>query len=174
MRIPLGVLATDLGNGQIVNFRDHGDVFLPIRASCSYPGLFQPVMYEGRPLVDGAIGMEIPAMLARELGATHVVSVHLPALGSDAHPANMFQVINRCFQIMQNRTEDSWRKDSDLVIVPEVRGMSWDAFGCGPALIQAGETAALEALPIIQSWLGMPAATLAADPLLVTPGSVPA
>ena len=40
MRIPLGVLATDLCAGHPVTFRDHGDVFLPIRASCAYPGLF--------------------------------------------------------------------------------------------------------------------------------------
>ena len=43
MRIPLGVVATDLCTGEPVSFRDTGDVFLPIRASCAYPGLFQPV-----------------------------------------------------------------------------------------------------------------------------------
>src|SRR5437588_5956188 len=36
MRIPLGVLATDLATGDPVCFRDSGDVFLPVRASCSY------------------------------------------------------------------------------------------------------------------------------------------
>ncbi len=75
MRIPLGVLATDLCTGESVNFRDKGDVFLPIRASCSYPGLFQPLRYQGRVLVDGAMSMEIPALAgarpwshARDLG----------------------------------------------------------------------------------------------------------
>jgi NTE family protein len=152
MQIPLGVLATDLCNGQTVNFRDQGDVFLPIRASCSYPGLFQPVRHEGRSLVDGAMSMEIPALLARQLGATHVVSVHLPALGADASPTNMFQVINRCFQIMQTQSEEAWRQQSDIIIAPELRGMSWDSFGCGPAMIKAGQDAALAALPTIQSW----------------------
>src|SRR5262245_8232423 len=41
MRIPLGVVATDLCTGEPVSFRDTGDVIVPIRASCSYPGLFQ-------------------------------------------------------------------------------------------------------------------------------------
>ena len=76
MQIPLGVVATDLCTGEPVSFRDTGDVFLPIRASCSYPGLFQPVRSGGRVLIDGAMSIEIPAVLARELGATHVVSVH--------------------------------------------------------------------------------------------------
>ena len=78
MRIPLGVVATDLCSGEAVSFRDTGDVFLPIRASCSYPGLFQPVRAGDRLLVDGAMSVEIPALLARELGATHVISVSLP------------------------------------------------------------------------------------------------
>src|SRR3977135_1337680 len=50
MGIPLGVVATDLCTGEPVSFRDTGDVFLPIRASCSYPGLFQPVHSDGRVL----------------------------------------------------------------------------------------------------------------------------
>ena len=95
---------------------------------------------------------EIPAALARQLGATHVISVHLPTRGPGAQPSNVFQVVNRCFQILQSRTESSWRSETDLVIAPDVRGVDWDAFGCGPQLIEAGETAALAALPEIQDW----------------------
>src|SRR5436305_3273626 len=153
MRIPLGVIATDLCTGQPVRFRDTGDVFLPIRASCSYPGLFQPVRYNGRLLVDGAMSMEIPAALARHLGATHVISVHLPAQAGDKAPTNVFQVVNRCFQIMQTRTEDSWRRESDLVITPDVSHIEWDGFNCGPEMLKAGEAAAQAALPVIRNWL---------------------
>ena len=74
----LGVLATDLCTGEPVSFRDTGDVFLPIRASCSYPGLFQPVPVGDRLLVDGAMSIEVPALLARQLGATLVISVSVP------------------------------------------------------------------------------------------------
>jgi NTE family protein len=159
MKTPLGVLATDLCTGEPVRFWDSGDVFLPIRASCSYPGLFQPVRWNGRLLVDGAMSMEIPALMARQLGATHVISVHLPAQGGERPPTNMFQVVNRCFQILESRTEDSWRASSDLVITPDVRAIEWDGFGCGPELLKAGESAALAAIPKIQTWLAMPHGT---------------
>ena len=152
MRIPLGVTATDLSTGEAVDFRGSGDVFFPIRASCSYPGLFQPVKYQDRMLVDGAMSMEIPAALARGLGATHVISVHLPAQDR-ALPSNVFQVVNRCFQIMQSRTEERWRQSSDLVITPDVRDIEWDGFACGPQMLRAGEAAAISALPQIRSWL---------------------
>ena len=154
MRIPLGVLATDLASGDPVPFFGSGSVFDPIRASCSYPGLFEPLQLRNRLLVDGAMSMEIPAELARQLGATHVISVHLPMRGPGVPPSNMFQVVNRCFQIMQSRSEDAWRRETDALIAPDVRGVDWDGFARGPQLIAAGEEAAMAALPTIKAWLG--------------------
>jgi NTE family protein len=156
MRVPLGVVATDLCSGEPVSFRDTGDVFLPIRASCSYPGLFQPVRAGDRLLVDGAMSIEIPALLARELGATHVISVCLPPSPCRRPPADAFQVVRRCFQIMQGRSESAWRHDSDLVITPDLKAIEWNGFEAGPELMNAGEAAALAALPAIQSWFSGP------------------
>ena len=153
MKVPLGVLATDLSTGQPVLFRDKGDVILPIRASCSYPGLFQPIRHEEHLLVDGAITMEVPAVLTRKLGATRVVSVCLPMQAPMVMPHNMFQVVNRCFQILQRRNEDSWRQHSDLVITPDVAGVEWDGFKSGRELIEAGDKAAAAMIPEIREWL---------------------
>ena len=157
MPIPLGVMATDLCTGEPVSYRDTGDVFFPIRASCSYPGLFQPVRFGGRVLVDGAMSVEIPALLARQLGATHVVAVHLPAPACRRPPTDVFKVIRRCFQIMQTRNEDGWRQASDVVITPDLRTIEWDGFEAGPELVMAGEAATMAVLPAIQSWFsGVP------------------
>jgi NTE family protein len=156
MRIPLAVVATDLCSGQPVVFRDQGDVRLPIRASCSYPGLFQPVRYGDRYLVDGAMTMEVPAPPLRTMGATHVIGVSLPANRIGFDPRNMFQVINRCFQIMQTRTEHSWRRASALVLEPNVDGMAWDRFDNVEKLIESGDRAARAAIPRILSWLEQP------------------
>jgi NTE family protein len=156
MRIPLAVVATGLKTGQPLVFRDRGDVLLPIRASCSYPGLFRPVHWQGQHLVDGAMTMEVPATAVRALGATHVVSVLLPMNGG-FDPQNMFQVVNRCFQIMQRRNEREWRRASNAVIEPNVDGMSWDGFDSAERLIERGEKAALAALPRILSWMERPA-----------------
>jgi NTE family protein len=154
MRIPLAVLATDLSSGRPVVFREHGSVVLPIRASCSYPGLFQPVRYRHHYLVDGAMTCEVPAPALRKMGATHIVSVCLPVNGDGYDPSNMLQVVNRCFQIMQTRTEREWRRCSNLVIEPDVTGMNWDGFENAQRLIERGEKAARAALPRILSWLG--------------------
>lgn len=163
MRIPLGVIATDLCTGAPVPFHGTGDVVLPIRSSCSYPGLFQPVRCDGRLLVDGAMSMEIPAGLCRKLGATHVISVHLPPPSDAAPPRNVFQVVNRCFQIMQTRTEHSWRADSDLVISPDVSHIEWDGFNSGPEMLAAGEAAALASAPAILNWITANVPTLISE-----------
>src|SRR5882672_2519139 len=176
MKIPLGVVATDLATGAPVFFRGAGDVLMPIRASCSYPGLFQPLSYEGKLLVDGAMSMEVPSPLLRAMGASHVISVHLPMQQTSGPGAtNMFQVINRCFQIMQTRSEKEWRDNSDMVIVPDVTGMEWDAFGSADKLIQAGEIAALEAMPKIKAWLAdCPTGAPAKSVVVSRSGSSPA
>src|SRR5260370_41984105 len=101
--------------------------------------------------------MEVPAPLLRQMGATFVVAVHVPMQQAvAAGPSNMFEVVNRCFQIMQSRTEQEWRRYSDLVIVPDVSGAEWDAFVSAEKLIQAGETAALDAEPRIKARLAGP------------------
>jgi NTE family protein len=153
MEIPLGVVATDLQSGNVMAFRDTGDVLLPIRASCSYPGIFHPVEYQGRLLVDGGISVEVPAQLARAMGATHVIAVSIPMQAETMTPGNMFEVVNRCFQIIQHHRQEVWRKYADVVIEPAVSDSGWNAFENGNRMIEAGESAARAALPEIRKIL---------------------
>jgi NTE family protein len=164
MRIPLLVAATDLNTGEPVCFHSKGDVRIPVRASCSYPGMFQPVAHQGRLLVDGAVSVDIPALPLRRLGATRVVAVNLPMQQSGLLPLNLFQVVNRCFQIMQKRLQPEWRKFADVVIEPDVTGHNWDGFVSAAQMIKAGEKAAFAALPEIRKWLDQWARATARNP----------
>ena len=153
MTMPLGVVATDFHTRDAVSFFGRGSVFEPVRASCAFPGLFQPVRHEGRVLVDGAMSARIPAALARQLGATHVISVVLPAPTRRGLTNTALGILTRCFRTLRSRGDDEWRRDSDLIITPGVSDVDWNAFGRGPALVEAGSTAAIAALPVIQRWL---------------------
>ena len=155
MRVPLGVLATDLSTGEPIIFSTAGSVVDPVRASCAYPGLFQPVQSQGRLLVDGAMSMCVPAGLARQLGATHVISVTVPPAVPTGQPSNLFQVVSRCLQIMQRHADDRWRTESDLVIAPEVSDVEWHRFDRAEQLIEAGERAGTAAVPEILRWLAI-------------------
>jgi NTE family protein len=141
MGIPLAVIASDLTAGVPAVFRDRGDVVMPIRASCSYPGLFQPVRYMDHCLVDGMVTMDVPAAPVRRMGATHVISVALPSPVETLDPRNMLSVVTRCFQILTTRSEAQWRRHSNVVIVPDVKEIAWDSFESAHQLIEAGERA---------------------------------
>lgn len=154
MKIPLAVVATDLAAGSPMVFRGHGDVVMPIRASCSFPGLFQPLKHHGRYLVDGFVSMEVPAQPPAEMGATHVIAVSLPNAKETADPASLFSVVDRCFQIMSKRLEPDWRRHAALVIEPRVADVPWDAFGSADRLIAMGEEAGEAAMAQIEGWLG--------------------
>jgi len=157
MRMPLGIVATDLLRGTPVTFHSKGDVVNPIRASCAYPGLFLPMRYQGRMLVDGFVSMEVPSAPLMQLGVDRVISVAIPNQDGATDFGNMFSVVNRCFQLMSARSEDGWRRCSNAVIKPAVADLSWDSFASADRLIQLGEEAAFAALPVIRKWLSDPA-----------------
>ncbi len=75
---PFAAVATDLHSGAEVWLR-HGSIADAVRASIALPGLFTPVVHEGRLLVDGGLVNPVPASLARALGADIVIAVDLNA-----------------------------------------------------------------------------------------------
>jgi NTE family protein len=79
LQVPFAAVATDLHSGQEIWLRE-GKVSTAIGASIAVPGLFQPVPYEGRYLVDGSVVNPIPVSLCRAMGADIVLAVDL---GSD-------------------------------------------------------------------------------------------
>src|SRR5258708_4700144 len=128
MKTPLAIVATDLTSGDPVVFRGKGDVVLPIRASCSYPGLFMPIKYGGHCLVDGALSMDVPVRPLRDMGATRVIPIQVPAPAACPDPNSIFAVVNRCFQVMGARLDNEWRKYADIVIIHAVCDMAGDSF----------------------------------------------
>nr|WP_283777837.1 patatin-like phospholipase RssA [Sansalvadorimonas sp. 2012CJ34-2] len=71
-----GAIATDLATGQERWLRT-GPVLDAIRASCTFPGLFQPVETDGHWLLDGGLVNPVPVSLCRALGADIVIAVDL-------------------------------------------------------------------------------------------------
>ena len=154
MRIPLAIVASDLISGTPAIFKDQGDVILPVRASCAYPGLFAPVRNNGCCLVDGMITMDVPARPLRDMGCTHVISVALPDAADCTDPGNLFGVVTRSFQVLNSRTQADWRRFTDVVVAPDVSRSSWDSFRQCAELIAAGERAGQAAIPQMLRWLG--------------------
>lgn len=146
---PLAIAATDLNEGVSVYYT-RGPIIPPLRASCSYPGLFVPIQFEGRTLVDGFVTSPVPIEGVMLMGADVVIAVYLEA-GNIAQPRTFTDVLSRSFTIIQRHADLAWRQQVDVIIEPDVKPFVWDDFTRSPDLIAAGEAATLAVLPEIRA-----------------------
>jgi NTE family protein len=151
LQTPLAIATTDINAGVSVYY-SHGAIVPPIRASCAYPGLFLPIQYDGRTLVDGFLTAPVPVEGALLLGADIVIAVYLEAGGLE-QPRTFTDVLSRAFNIVQQHSDLGWRTQADIIIEPDVKPFVWDDFTKTPEMVAAGEAAALAALPQIRAAL---------------------
>lgn len=149
MKTPLAIATTDINAGISVYYT-RGPVGPPLRGSCAYPGLFVPIQFEGRTLVDGFLTAPVPVEGALLLGADVVIAVYLEASSVD-QPRTFTDVLSRSFNIIQRHTDLTWRQQADVIIEPDVTPFVWDDFTKTPEMVAAGEKAALAALPEIRA-----------------------
>ena len=156
LKIPLAITATEFRTGEAVVFTK-GALADPIRASCAYPGMFLPVEIDGRSYIDGMLAYAVPTTPLRRMGADRVIGMYLSSHWSNARPPrHVFEVIGQCFSIAQSKLSESWMKDANLVIEPDVAGFAYDCFERTPELIAAGEAAMRAALPQVREMLNLP------------------
>src|SRR5205085_5098346 len=149
LQIPLAVVATDLSAGEPVVFTQ-GNLVDAIRASCAFPGLFEPVEIGTRCLADGGLVAPVPTQAARGLGAQTVIGVSVGM--QDGHrgaPTNIFQVVSRAVSAAQKHQLEVWERHADLVLRPDVPSLAWADFSRVDEAIEAGAAAALRAMPRI-------------------------
>jgi len=153
LRIPLAAVATDLSSGEPVVFTQ-GNLADAIRASCAFPGLFEPVEIGTRCLADGGLVAPVPTRAARDLGAATVIGISVGV--QDGHrgaPTNIFQVVSRAVSAAQKHQLEVWERHADLILRPDVQSLAWDDFHRADEAIAAGATAARRALPRIENLL---------------------
>jgi NTE family protein len=176
LRIPLAVTATDFASGAGLVFTT-GDLVDTVRASCAYPGMFEPVKIDGKVLVDGMLAHPVPTRPLRDLGAEKVIGIHLRGRWDvGGVPRHLFDVIGQCFAIAQENSSALWRPWTDLLVEPEVKSFKYDDFEHSCDLIHAGEVAMRAALPEVHAWLNSPSTSPAPSlaPVISNAAAVPA
>jgi NTE family protein len=74
LRLPLAVTATDIETGEALIIRK-GDLLEALSAALAFPGIFPPVRFGDRFLVDGGLCNPVPADVVRHLGADQVIGI---------------------------------------------------------------------------------------------------
>jgi NTE family protein len=151
LKTPFAIAATDINAGISVYYT-RGPLAPPLRGSCAYPGLFVPIQFEGRTLVDGFLTAPVPVEGTLLLGADIVIAVYLEA-GNLEDPRTVADVISRSFNIIQRHGDIAWRQQADVIIEPDVKPFVWDDFTRTKDLVAVGEAATQAALPEIKALL---------------------
>jgi NTE family protein len=159
--VPFAAVATDLNTGTAVILRDKGDLPFAIRASCTIPGWFVPVIdEEGRQLVDGGLVAVIPASVARSLGADIVIAVDVNAEGAKffGSTSSVIGVLLQSMLVVQKTASRHQLSLADHVIKPKVGHIRWDEMGRAEELMIAGYEAGLESASEIRALIEAAAA----------------
>ena len=150
MRKPFVAVATRLDNGDRVLF-SRGNVGQAVRASCSIPGVFEPVKIKNISYVDGGVVSPVPVDAAKALGADIVIAVDIgsaPIKGQT--PTSMLGVVNQSVMIMGRKLGQQELSRADVVIRPNVNSIGATDFDSRATAILEGEKAAQAALPAIR------------------------
>ncbi len=146
---PVWVVATDLLTGEEVVFTE-GEAEPAVRASISIPGVFTPVRYGERLLVDGGVVAGVPVGTARRMGMDLVIAVNVSYDFTLSPPGNLFEVLTKTVEIMSSRVNAVQVSQADLVLTPCVGHVGTHHFQYAAECIAEGEKAARRALPAIR------------------------
>jgi len=144
--LPLSIIATDIGTGERVVFRE-GSLTSAMRASMSVPGLLSPVDVGGRKLVDGGLVDNVPIGEVRERCQPDLViavNVGSPLMKAE-DVGSLLSVSAQMVNILteQNVTRSlATLKPSDIYIKPDLGTITAGDFGRNAEAADRGRVAA--------------------------------
>jgi len=154
LKMPFTAVATDIITGEEVRL-DHGPLGLSVQASCSIPGLFQPVPMGDRLLVDGGVVDNLPVDAVRMYrpAVTLAVDVLTKSEEFTGRIRNGAFVVLKAYHIMVKRIGEETEKEADIILSPDVSGCSVMNFRNSGELIERGERAGREIVPRLKELL---------------------
>jgi len=151
LRMPLKVVAGDYWERSQVVF-DSGELLPAVRASTAMPGIFQPVQYENRILVDGGVVNPLPFDLLRG-ECDRIVAVNVSGsktAGEKSVPRTLDTVLG-AFEIMEASIVEARRQsgEPELFLAPDIRDVRALEFFKAPEIYRATESEASR----LRGWL---------------------
>jgi len=116
---PFACVSMDVYTGEAIIFRD-GDVAKAVRASMNLPGIFKPLEYRHRFLVDGGVVDYIPVDAARLLGAEWTIASVTETDYTTSRPENVLESLLQVIDIRGAYLSHEQRKQANFLIEPPV------------------------------------------------------
>ena len=119
LKIPFSCSAMDIKTGERVLFNS-GPLAIAVRASMNLPGVFEPVQYRHRSLVDGAVVDYLPTESVKQMGADYVIASVTPFDFSSKTPTSILGYVNRVSDVRAAAMIEEASKRADFVVTTRV------------------------------------------------------
>ena len=150
MKLPLGIVATDLDSGTAILFQ-RGDTGSAVRASSAVPAVFQPVRIGTREYVDGGLVSPVPVRFARQMGAELVIAIDISSPPDGNNTGDVMKMLMQTFAIMGKSINQFELRDADVVLRPVLVGVASADFTARLKALAAGREVALRQLPELRA-----------------------
>jgi NTE family protein len=149
--VPFRAVAVDISRGETVVFQE-GPAARAVRASCSIPAIFEPTEWQGRLLVDGGLMNDVPADVARAMGAEVTLGVDLSAgpLGGRV-PENILEVVLFSLSILMRSRSQPGLESSDILVRPDLKEFPLHDLKHLEQMVARGEEAMRAQLPRLRA-----------------------
>ena len=139
---PFKCVAVDLVKARTHVF-EGGSLPEALRATMAIPGAFAPVEKDGMLLVDGGMLNNLPVDVVRAMGPEIVIAVALDPPAPDlAQMKSIFGVARRSLSVMITDNERRNLGQADLVVMPDLKGLSTGDYPSYKEFIERGYKAA--------------------------------
>jgi NTE family protein len=142
-------IATDLNTGETIVL-EKGSLAKAIRASSSIPGIFVPVTFDNRMLVDGGVTDNIACDIAKNKGADIIIAVNISKDVRETNITSLIDIVGQSASIMMQEASRSKLQLADVVIEPNTKGIGMFDFSQKKPLMDEGIKAAKQAMPKIK------------------------
>lgn len=146
LAIPYRAVAADLATSLPVVL-DKGSLVNAMQASATVPGALQPMILDGKMLVDGGLANNMPVDVVKAMGADIVIAVDIgSSLASKEQIKTTVDVLNQLSTFLTSATTERQKQlltDKDILIRPDVGLLSTTDWSIMPQALALGTKAAL-------------------------------
>jgi NTE family protein len=153
LEIPYVAAACCVEDAKPVYFTE-GSVVDAIRASISIPGVFEPVVRDGKTLVDGGVLERSPVNILRDMGADYIICSDVNYRGGEnPKPKNMFSMLFTVYEMMEWQAMSQRVVDADISIISDTKGINPASFAHAKKCMDIGRASAEDKIDEIKTAL---------------------
>lgn len=140
--IPFSCVATNLISSEAV-IMNGGSLHESIRASMSFPTILKPFEIENILFVDGGMNQNLPIDVVKDMGAEFVIGICTSSgLRNREDIVTMIDVVEQTMGFQINKNVANSAKGCNILIEPDLDGITYLDFDKAQEIIDAGERAA--------------------------------